>query len=151
MPVNLIFRIEKADELDEAPLTPEEEKYLNDIEQNILIMSDTLDKMGGKQRIFPKYRVNDSFPLVEIEKIPASPKTYKFRLSKIRGIPEMVRAGPGAMSRVKGIRITGETPDGGFQARVTTVDGVSQVWMIRPSQVSDYLIGTIEKSVSYDD
>lgn len=151
MPANLIFRIEKADERDESPLTPEEEKYLNDIEQNVLIMSDTLDRMGGKQRIFPKYRVNESFPLVEIEKIPDTPRVYRFRLSKISGIPEMVRAGPGAMSRVKGIRITGETPDGGFQARVTTVDGASQVWMIRPNQVNDYLVGTIEKKVTYDD
>jgi hypothetical protein len=150
MPAQLVFRIEKVISEDEEPLTPEEEKYLNDIEQNILVMSDTLDQMGGKQRIFPKYRVNDTFPLVEIEKIPQVARTYKFRWLKIAGIPERVRAGPTSMARVKGIRITGETPDGGFQARVSTEDGNFQVWMIRPTQISDYLTGTIEKKVVYD-
>ncbi|MCZ6603493.1 MAG: hypothetical protein O6952_10840 [Planctomycetota bacterium] len=150
MPTTLIFRIEKVHADDPDPLTPEEEEYLNQIEQNILVLSDTLDQMGGKQRIFPKRRVNDSFPMVEIEKVPDARKQYFFRLYKIMGIPETVRTGPNQITKVKAIRITGESPDGGFQAKVLTVDGGSQVWMIRAEQIVHYLKGTIEKKVVYD-
>ena len=66
------------------------------------------------------------------------------------GIPETVRTGPQNMARVKGIRITGETPEGGFEAQVTTEDGGKQLWKIRPSQVTYYLKGTIEKKIIYD-
>lgn len=151
MPTSLIFRIEKVHEDDPNPLTPEEEQYLNQIEQNILVLSDLLDQTGGgKQKIFPKQRVNDCFPLVEIEKIPDVRKQYAFRFFKIMGIPETVRTGPRQLTPVKGIRITGEAPNGGFQAKVMTVDGGSQIWMIRADQVVDYLKGTIEKKVIYD-
>ena len=70
MPTTLIFRIEKVHEEDPDPLTPEEEQYLNRIEQNILVLSDTLDQVGGKQRIFPKKRV-----------MPASSTSFDFTRS----------------------------------------------------------------------
>lgn len=150
MPTSLIFRIEKVNDDDPDPLTPEEEKYLNDIEQNILVISDLLDQMGGKQSIFPKRRVNDGYPLVELDKNADVPRRYNFRFYKIMGIPETVKTGPGKMARVKAIRIVGDSPDGGYQAKITTVDGGSQTWMIRGDQVQYYLKGTIEKKVIYD-